>query len=158
MKGSEKVVDILNEALTAELTAVNQYFIASKMAADWGYPRLAKDYYDESIAEMKHAETLIERILYLDGHPNMQRLFTVQVGETVIEQFRANYAMEQAAVERYQRGIVVCVEEGDPGTRSLLEGFLHDEEHHVDEAEAELANLEQLGEALWLAKWAAPGA
>jgi bacterioferritin len=153
VKGSDKVIEILNEALTAELTAVNQYFIASKMAADWGYARLAKEYYDESIAEMKHAETLIERILYLDGHPNMQRLFTVRVGETVIEQFRANYEMEKAAVERYQRGIAICYEEADPGTRSLLEAFLRDEEHHVDEAESELENYEQLGEALWLAKW-----
>jgi bacterioferritin len=154
MKGNEKVIEILNEALTAELTAVNQYFIASKMAADWGYPRLAKAYYDESIGEMRHAETLIERILYLDGHPNLQRLFTVQVGESVIEQFRANYAMEQQAVERYQRGIAIASTEGDPGTRALLERFLVDEEHHVDEAESELSNLEQLGEQLWLAKWA----
>jgi bacterioferritin len=153
MQGSEKVVELLNEALTAELTAVNQYFIASKMAADWGYHRLAKEYYDESIAEMRHAETLIERILYLDGHPNMQRLFTVRVGESVIEQFRANYEMEQQAVERYQRGIGICTAEGDPGTRTLLEELLTDEEHHVDEAESELANHEQLGEALWLAKW-----
>ncbi len=156
MRGSERVIELLNEALTAELTAVNQYFIASKMAANWGYPRLAKDYYDESIGEMRHAETLIERILYLEGHPNMQRLFTVQVGESVIEQFRANYEMEKGAVERYQRGIALCVEDGDPGTRVLLETLLADEEHHVDEAEAELDNLEQLGEQLWLAKWAVP--
>jgi bacterioferritin len=155
MKGSDQVIEILNEALTAELTAVNQYFIASKMAGDWGYHRLAKDWYDESIEEMKHAETLIDRILYLDGHPNLQRLFTVQVGESLIEQFQANYEMEKAAVERYQRGIRICADEGDPGSRSLLEEFLRDEEHHVDEAESELENLEQLGEALWLAKWAA---
>jgi bacterioferritin len=153
MKGNDNVIEILNEALTAELTAVNQYFIASKMAADWGYATLAKDYYDESIGEMKHAETLIERILYLDGHPNLQRLDTVQVGESVIEQFRANYEMEKAAVERYQRGVGICASEGDPGTRTLLERFLVDEEHHVDDAESQLANLEQLGEALWLAKW-----
>jgi bacterioferritin len=153
MQGSPKVIEILNEALTAELTAVNQYFIASKMAQDWGFAKLGKSYYDESIAEMKHAETLIERILYLDGHPNLQRLLTVRVGESVIEQFRANYEMEKAAVERYQRGIAICAEEGDPGSRTLLEDFLRDEEHHVDEAETELANYEQLGEALWLAKW-----
>jgi bacterioferritin len=153
MQGSPKVIEILNEALTAELTAVNQYFIASKMAQDWGFARLAKQYYDESIAEMKHAETLIERILYLDGHPNLQRLFTVRVGESVIEQFRANYEMEKAAVERYQRGIAICTEEGDPGSRTMLEDFLRDEEHHVDEAETELANYDQLGDALWLAKW-----
>jgi bacterioferritin len=156
MQGSERVLEILNEALTAELTAVNQYFIAYKMAEDWGYPRMAKHHYDDSITEMKHAETLIDRILYLDGHPNMQRLFTVRVGESLIEQFRANYELEKAAVERYQRGVAICAEEGDPGTRSLLEEFLREEEGHVDEAETELANYEQLGEALWLAKWATP--
>jgi bacterioferritin len=153
VQGSPKVVEILNEALTAELTAVNQYFIASKMAENWGYGKLAKDYYDESLGEMKHAETLIERLLYLEGTPNMQRLFPVAVGESVIEQFRANYEMELAAVERYQRAVRICTEEADPGTRVLVERFLEDEERHVDEAEAELDNLEQLGEQLWLAKW-----
>jgi bacterioferritin len=153
MQGSPRVIELLNEALTAELTAVNQYFIASKMAADWGYAKLAKEYYDESLGEMKHAEALIERVLFLEGTPNMQRLFSVRVGENVIEQFRANLDMERDAVERYQRGIALCTEEGDPGTRVLLEGFLQDEEHHVDEAESELDNLEQLGERLWLAKW-----
>src|SRR3712207_4111201 len=153
MQGSPKVIEVLNEALTAELTAVNQYFIASKMAADWGYSKLAKDYYDESIAEMRHAETLIERILFLDGTPNLQRLFTVAVGETPVEQFRLNYEMEKGAVERYRRGVSVCADEGDPGSRTFLEEFLRDEEHHVDEAESELANLEQIGEQLWLAKW-----
>lgn len=153
MQGSERVIEVLNEALTAELTAVNQYFIASKMAANWGYAKLAQEYYDESVGEMRHAETLIERILFLEGVPNMQRLFPVGVGETVVEQFRANLDMEVAAVQRYRRAIGIASDEGDPGTRSLLEGFLREEEHHVDEAEAELDNLEQLGEQLWLAKW-----
>ena len=154
MQGSDAVIEILNEALTAELTAVNQYFVASKMAANWAYPRLAKDYYDESIAEMKHAETLIERILFLEGVPNLQRLFPVRVGESVVEQFRLNYEMEKEAVERYRRVIALCSSEGDPGSRTLAEDFLREEEHHVDEAEAELDNLSQLGEQLWLAKWA----
>lgn len=153
MQGSPQVIEILNEALTAELTAVNQYFISSKMADDWGYAKLAKAYYDESIGEMKHAETLIERILFLEGVPNLQRLFTVAVGESAIEQFRANLDMEVAAVERYRRAVAICHEQGDPGTRTLLEGFLRDEEAHVDEAETELDNLAQLGEQLWLAKW-----
>ena len=153
MRGSDAVIEILNEALTAELTAVNQYFIASKMAANWGYSRLAKEYYDESIAEMKHAETLIERILFLEGVPNMQRLMPVRVGETVIEQFRLNYEMEKDAVERYRRTIALCSNEGDPGSRTLAEDFLREEEAHVDEAEAELDNLAQLGDQLWLAKW-----
>lgn len=153
MQGDPRVIEILNEALTAELTAVNQYFIGSKMAADWGYAALAKEYYDESIGEMKHAETIIERILFLDGVPNMQRLFPVAVGESAVEQFRLNYEMELGAVERYRRGVAICSEANDPGTRVLLEELLKDEEHHVDEAQSQLANLEQLGEALWLAKW-----
>jgi bacterioferritin len=152
VKGSTAVIDVLNDALTAELTAVNQYFISAKMAKNWAYSKLAEEYYEESVGEMKHAEALVERILYLEGVPNMQRLYTVQVGETIIEQYQLNYEMEKAAVERYQRAIVTCQEEGDPGTRTLLEGFLHHEEH-VDEIEGELENLTHLGDRLWLQKW-----
>ena len=153
MQSDPRIIEMLNEALTAELTAVNQYFIASKMAEDWSYSKLAKEYYDESIDEMKHAETIIDRILFLDGVPNMQRLFPVEVGETVVEQFQLNYEMEKRAVLRYRAGSALCHEVGDPGTRNLLEELLKSEEHHVDEAEAELANLEQIGEQLWLTKW-----
>jgi bacterioferritin len=153
MQGSARVIEVLNEILTAELTAVNQYFIAAKTAENWGYAKLYKAYYDDSIAEMKHAEHIIERVLFLEGVPNMQRLSTVRVGETVIEQFRANFEMEVQAVERYRGAVALCTDEGDPGTRTLLEGFLRDEESHVDHAEAELELYEQLGEQLWLAKW-----
>ncbi len=153
MQGDPRVIEILNEALTAEMTAVNQYFIASKMAADWGLAKLAKEYYDESIGEMKHAEVIIERILFLDGVPNMQRLFPVGVGESAVEQFKLNYEMELGAVDRYQRAVAICTEAGDPGSRVLAEELLKEEEHHVDEAQSELANLELIGEALWLAKW-----
>lgn len=153
MHGSPKVIEVLNEALTAELTAINQYFIAAKMADDWGYPKLAESYREDSMGEMRHAESLIDRILFLEGTPNMQRLFSVQVGESPVEQFRLNYEMEKAAVERYRRGIGVCSEEGDPGSRVLLEGFLTEEEAHVNEAESQLENLEHLGEPLWLQKW-----
>lgn len=153
MQGDPGVIEILNEALTAEMTAVNQYFIASKMAADWGLAKLAKEYYDESIGEMKHAEVIIERILFLDGVPNMQRLFPVGVGESAVEQFKLNYEMELGAVDRYQRAVAICTEAGDPGSRVLAEELLKEEEHHVDEAQSELANLELIGEALWLAKW-----
>ena len=152
-KGSPEVIDVLNRGLTHELTAVNQYFIASKTAGDWGYHRLAKEYYDESIGEMRHAETLIDRILYLDGVPNMQRLNTVKVGESVIEQFQLNYELEQAAVALYQEGVKITTDHGDPGTRKIIEEILAEEEHHVDEAESELENLDQIGEQLWLAKW-----
>jgi bacterioferritin len=153
MKGSTAVLEILNEALTAELTVINQYFISSKMAKNWAYSKLAQEYYDESLDEMKHAEAIIERILLLEGVPNMQRLFTVRVGESVVEQFKLNYETEKAAVERYRRAVTICHEEGDPGTRAFFEGILHDEEAHVDEVEGELDQLEQLGEALWLQKW-----
>lgn len=153
MKGSVPVLEVLNDALTAELTATNQYLISSKKAEDWAYSKLAEHYHDESLGEGKHAERLIERILYYEGVPNMQRLYTVQVGETVVEQFRLNYEMEKANVERYRRAIVTCFEEADPGTRTLFEEILRDEEHHVDEAESELDNLKQLGEQLWLQKW-----
>lgn len=153
MQGDPRVIEILNEALTAEMTAVNQYFIASKMAAEQGLAKLAKEYYDESIGEMKHAEVIIERILFLDGTPNMQRLFPVGVGESPLEQFELNLEMEVGAVDRYRRGVAICTEAGDPGTRVLMETLLADEEHHVDEAQTELANLKQLGEQLWLAKW-----
>lgn len=153
MRGDPTVIEILNEALTAELTAVNQYFIASRMAQDWGYAALGKDWYDESIGEMKHADTLIQRILFLEGVPNMQRLDPVGVGESAIEQYRLNLAMERKAVERYQRAVAICAEAGDPGTRTLMEDILRQEEHHVDEGETEMVNLQQLGEQLWLAKW-----
>ena len=154
MQGNAQVIEFLNEALTAELTAINQYFIASRMAGNWGLAKLAQDYYDESIAEMKHADILIERILLLEGVPNMQRLFNVQVGENPVEQFRLNYDMEKAAVERYRRGVQVCADAHDPGTRAFLEPILLEEEHHVDEAESELDLLERIGEQHWLARWA----
>jgi bacterioferritin len=153
MEGSPQVVELLNEALTAELTAVNQYFIGSKTAANWGYQALAKERYDESLGEMRHAEELIERILFLEGTPNMQRLFTVAVGEGVIEQFRLDLEMEIGAVERYRRGVALCTEHADPGTRVLLETKLREEEQHVDEGEAELTLLDQIGEANWLQRW-----
>ena len=153
MNGDPRVIEMLNESLTAELTAVNQYFIASKMAEDWGFSKIAKHYYDESIDEMKHAETIIHRILFLDGIPNMQRLFPVEVGESIVEQFTLNYEMEKRAVLRYRAGSALCQETDDPGTRNLIEELLKSEEHHVDEAEAELVNLEAIGEKLWLAKW-----
>lgn len=154
MEGDAAVISILNDALTAELTAVNQYFISAKLAAHWGYPALAAEYRGESIEEMKHAELLIDRILFLDGVPNMQRLSPVQVGESVVEQFTLNREGEVYAIDLYRRGVQVCEAAGDPGSRMLFETLLQDEEHHLDEADAALTHLEQVGEALWLSKWA----
>ncbi|HWB71390.1 MAG TPA: bacterioferritin [Egibacteraceae bacterium] len=153
MQGSPKVIEFLNEALTAELTAINQYFVASKMAANWGYDKLARHVYDESLGEMRHAESVIERIILLEGVPNLQRLFPVRVGETVVEQFELDLEMEREAVQRYRRGIGVCSEEGDPATRVFLEAQLVAEEEHVDWLETQFVAIEQLGFANYMLKW-----
>ncbi|MGH9185398.1 MAG: bacterioferritin [Acidimicrobiales bacterium] len=152
MQGSEAVVDLLNEVLTAELTAVNQYFVHAKMCENWGYHRLAHHARDESIGEMKDADHLIERILYLEGTPNLQRLGTVSVGETVPEQLRLDLAVELEAVAMLNAGIAKAVELADNGTRDLLEDMLENEEEHVDWLEAQLELISQVGEAHYLAQ------
>jgi bacterioferritin len=146
------IIELLNEVLTAELTAVNQYFAHAKLCQNWGYQRLAEKVRDESIDEMKHAETLIERILYFEGMPNLQRLGPVQVGETVPEQLRLDLDLEYAAVERFNRGIALAREKGDNGTRELLEEMLTSEEEHLDWLETQLAAIEAVGEQNWLAQ------
>ena len=145
MQGDPEIIEFLNEALTAELTAINQYFIHAKMCENWGYKRLAKHNYDESIDEMKDAEKVIERILYLDGVPNLQRLNSVLVGETVPEQHRLDLELEQAAIERYNRGVALAREKGDNGTAELLEDLLTGEEHHADWLESQLNVIDQVG-------------
>ena len=145
MQGDPEIIEFLNEALTAELTAINQYFIHAKMCENWGFLRLAKHNYDESIDEMKDAEKVIERILYLDGVPNLQRLNSVLVGETVPEQHRLDLELERAAVERYNRGVALAREKGDNGTAELLEDLLTGEEHHADWLESQLNVIEQVG-------------
>lgn len=145
MPGDPDIIEFLNEALTAELTAINQYFIHAKMCESWGFLRLAKRNYDESIDEMKDAEKVIERILYLDGVPNLQRLNSVLVGETVPEQHRLDLELERAAVERYNRGVALAREKGDNGTAELLEDVLTGEEHHADWLESQLNVIEQVG-------------
>src|SRR5687768_12201840 len=124
MKGDDGIVELLNEVLTGELTAINQYFVNSKMLKNWGYDRLAKRFYDESIDEMKDADVLIERILYLDGIPNLQRLGSVRLGETPREQLDAALDLEREAITRLNRGIELCVGRSDNGTRDLLEEIL----------------------------------
>ena len=152
MQASPVVLELLNEVLTAELTAVNQYFLHSKMCDNWGYERLAHHAREESIGEMKDADHLIERILYLEGVPNLQRLGTVSVGETVPEQHRLDLDLERAAIERLNRGIATCVAEGDNGSRDLLEDILEGEEEHADWLETQLELLRQVGEAHYLAQ------
>ena len=152
MKGNEEVLTLLNSLLTNELTAINQYFVHAKMCENWGYHRLAAKVRDESIDEMKDADELIERILYLEGVPNLQRLGNVTVGETVAEQFALDLVVEKAAVERYNRGIALAVAKGDNGTRELLEQRLKGEESHADWLETQLTLIDQVGLQNYLAQ------
>jgi bacterioferritin len=152
MQGSEDVIELLNEVLTAELTAVNQYFLDAKMFDNWGYERLGQRFRDESIGEMKDADELIERILYLEGHPNLQRLGTVRVGETATEKLTLGLDLERQAITRLNRGIALCVAQDDNGTRELLEGILTGEEDHADWLETQLELVRQLGDAHYLAQ------
>ena len=124
MKGRDEVIELLNEVLTAELTAINQYFVDAKMMGNWGYERLAKQFQEEFIDEMKDADALIERILYLDGMPNLQRLGTVRVGETVPEKLKAALDLERDAILRLNTGIATCTSAGDHGSRALLDQIL----------------------------------
>ena len=152
MKGAQAVVDLLNDVLTAELTAINQYFVDAKMCEDWGYAALASHIRADSIDEMGDAEKLIERILYLDGVPNLQRLGSVKVGETVPEKLSLALALEADAIRRLNEGIALCTEVGDNGSRELLVSILEGEEEHADWLEAQLALIQQVGEALYLAQ------
>src|SRR5215468_5462166 len=143
MKGHDDVITLLNEILTAELTAINQYFIHARMCENWGYERLWKKVREESIGEMRHADRLIERILYLEGVPNLQRLGKVNVGQTVPEQFRLDLEVEKTAVKALNTAIELCRSLGDNGTRDLLEQMLRDEEDHANWLEAQLTLIQQ---------------
>jgi len=146
------IITLLNEVLTAELTAINQYFCHAKMCENWGYARLAHKIRHESIDEMKHADQLIDRILYLGGVPNMQRLGKINIGETVPEQLAVDLALEQEAIPRLNAGIATCRDSGDNGTRHLLEEILVSEEEHADWLEAQLELIDQLGAQNYLAQ------
>ncbi|MFO0632004.1 MAG: bacterioferritin [Nannocystaceae bacterium] len=152
MKGSASVIDTLNDVLTAELTAVNQYFIHAKMCQNWGYVNLAGKIRAESIDEMKHADELIERILFLQGVPNVQRYNKITVGETVQEQLELDLKLEYDAVERFRKGIKLCREEGDITSADVLERMLASEETHVDWLETQLQLIEQIGTKHYLAQ------
>jgi bacterioferritin len=152
MRGDSKIIDILNDVLTAELTAINQYFIHAKMCDNWGYKRLGDYIRHESIDEMKHADIVIDRILFLEGVPNMQRLYPITVGETVVEQFQLDLQLEYTAVKRLNDGIAACVAAGDNASRSLLEDILVSEEEHADWLEAQLELVKQVGEQGYLAQ------
>jgi bacterioferritin len=152
MQGDAEIIELLNEVLTAELTAINQYFVHAKMCEHWGYERLAEHGRHESIDEMKHADRVIDRILYFEGVPNMQRLFPVRVGETVPEQFEFDKQLEYEAVQRLNRGIAMCVAKGDNGTRELLADILVAEEEHIDWIETQQEAIRQIGLERYLAQ------
>ena len=152
MKGDSKIIDVLNDVLTAELTAINQYFLHAKMQKNWGYEALASYSKKESIDEMKHADAVIERILFLEGLPNLQKLFKLNIGETVKEQFEHDLQLEYQAVPRLRDGIKLCREAGDHGTEDLLLSILKSEEEHIDWLETQLNLMKQLGETAYLAE------
>lgn len=145
MRGEPAVLEFLNEALSAELAAINQYFAHSKMCENWGYGHLAAKYREESMDEMRDAEKLIDRILLLDGVPNLQRIGPVRVGETVVEQLAVDLDLELAAVDRYRRGIGLALELGDAGTREVLEHLLVGEEEHADWIETQQSIVADIG-------------
>jgi bacterioferritin len=151
VKADKKILELLNDQLTGELTAINQYFLHAKMQQNWGYHGLAEHTKAESMDEMKHAETLTDRILFLEGLPNYQRLGTLQIGQTVPEQFRADLAVEMAAVDRLRSGIAYMRDKGDVASALIFESILADEEEHVDYLETQLELIDKLGEPLYLA-------
>ncbi|MCC6861678.1 MAG: bacterioferritin [Bryobacterales bacterium] len=152
MRGNDKVLQFLNEVLKAELTAINQYFLHAKMCENWGYRKLAKYNQDESIDEMKHADKLMQRILFLEGTPNMSDLFPIKVGADVKAQFENDLALEVAAVARLNRAIQTAVEVGDNASRELFEDILLEEEHHINWLEGQLGIIKEIGIENYLAQ------
>ncbi len=150
MQGDAAIIDALNDILTAELTAINQYFVHYKMCENWGYQKLADKKREESIEEMKHADDVIERILFLEGVPNMQRLSPVRVGENPIEQHELDLALELEAVGRLNASIALARDKSDNGTRHLLENILTNEEESVDWLEAQLHIVGEIGKEQYL--------
>ena len=150
MKGDAKVIAYLNQILANELTAINQYFLHSRMFRNWGYQALAKHEYEESIDEMKHADKLVERILFLDGLPNLQKLNKLLIGETPKEVIACDLKLEEMAIPDLRDAIAYCETVRDYATRELLEDILESEEEHVDWLETQLALIESLGEPLYL--------
>jgi len=152
VKGHDQVIQVLNDVLTAELTAINQYWIHARMCENWGYERLWKKIREESLGEMKHADRLVERILYLEGVPNLQKLGKVNVGQTVKEQLRLDLEVEKAAVKALNAGIETARSLADNGSRELLESILEGEENHANWLEGQLTLIEQVGEGNYLAQ------
>jgi len=152
MKGNDQVIDALNRALTIELTAINQYFIQAKMCKNWGFLKLAKKHYDESIGEMKHADKIIERILFLDGVPEIARYDVIRAGGDVKEQFEVDLKLESNGVAAYNELVNLCIQVKDNGTHKLALEILHDSEEHVDWLETQLNVVNTIGLEKYLAE------
>jgi bacterioferritin len=152
MQGDSQVIEFLNEQLTAELTAINQYFLHAKMQENFGWVKLAKHTRAESVDEMRHAEILADRILFLDALPNFQRLFPLRIGQTVTQMFQADMAVELDAVSRLRRGIEHMRGVSDITSANLFEAILADEEQHIDYLETQLGLLDQIGEQRYIAQ------
>ncbi|MBV9320815.1 MAG: bacterioferritin [Mycobacterium sp.] len=152
MQGDPDVLRLLNEQLTSELTAINQYFLHSKMQENWGFTELAEHTRAESFDEMRHAEMVTDRILLLDGLPNYQRLGSLRVGQTLREQFEADLAIEFEVMDRLKPGIIMCRERQDSTTANLFEKIVADEEDHIDYLQRQLELMDKLGEELYSAQ------
>jgi bacterioferritin len=152
MQGDPQILELLNDVLSAELTAINQYFVHAKMCQNWGYQRLAKKKREESIEEMGDADIVIERILYLEGVPNMQRLYPILVGQDGAEMHQLDLELERGAIKRLNNAIAVCRDKGDNGTRELLERILKGEERSADWLEGQLHIIREIGKERYLAE------
>src|SRR5687768_14969378 len=152
MKGDPQVLEVLNRALTVELTAINQYFCQAKMCKNWGFMKLAKKHYEESIGEMKHAEKLIDRILFLEGTPEIARYDVIRVGTDIKEQFENDLVLEMGGVKAYNELVDLCIKLKDNGTHSLALEILADSEEHVDWLETQLGLIEKVGLERYLAE------
>ncbi len=150
MKGNEKVIETLNDLLSDELTAINQYIVHAEMAENWGYPVLHESAEKRAITEMKHTETHIARILFLEGRPIVSKLKNIHIGEDVPKMYENDRMSEQEAIEKYNAAIKLCVEVGDNGTKEMLDAILQDEEDHIDYIEGELDKISQMGLAVYL--------
>lgn len=145
MKGDTKIIEVLNKALTIELTAINQYFVQSKMCKNWGYLKLAAKHWEESMGEMKHADKLIDRIIFLEGVPNIARYDVIRVGADVKAQLENDLKLESNGVKAYNEAIDLCAKAKDGGSRELLEHILTESEEHVDWLETQLSVIKDIG-------------
>lgn len=152
MKGNEKIIEILNLRLSEELGSINQYIVHAEMCANWGYTKLHEVIEKRAITEMKHAEKIIERILYLEGRPNVSKLSQINIGKDVEAQLQSDYEAEKIAINGYNEAIKACVEAGDNGTRELFKSNLVEEEEHIDWIEAQMDQIKQMGLQVYLSK------